>query len=70
MEKTLEGRSGAIHRFMLAWQLARISYLAEAIKRCNGEMDKRMGSYGESAGRLDYIPGVNSGEAEVLVSES
>lgn len=69
LEQALEGRVEAVHRFLLAQQLAHIDYLDEAIGKCGTEIERRMVPFAEAVERLDTIPGVNQGVAQVIVAE-
>jgi len=69
LEGALEGKVKAIHRFLLAQQLAHIDYMDEAIRECSAEIEKRMEPFIEAVERLDTIPGVNRGVAQVIVAE-
>ena len=69
LEQALEGKVKAIHRFLLAQQLAHIDYMDEAIRECSTEIEKRMVPFTEAVEQLDTIPGVNRGVAQVIVAE-
>ncbi len=69
LEEALEGKVKEIHRFLLAQQLAHIDYMDEAIKECSAEIEKRMEPFIEAVERLDTIPGINRGVAQVIVAE-
>jgi len=69
LEQALEGKVKAIHQFLLAQQLAHIDYMDEAIRECSTEIEKRLEPFAEAVERLDTIPGVNRGVAQVIVAE-
>lgn len=67
--QALEGRVTAHHRFLLAEQLAHLDYLEEAIERVSKEIEGRLHPFEEELARLESIPGVGRGTAEVLLAE-
>lgn len=69
LEQALLGRIGPHQRLLVAEQLAHVDYLDAAIARLSSEVAERLHPFDESIARLDAIPGVGRGVAEVLLAE-
>jgi len=69
LEQALTGRMGAHQRFLLARQLAHITFLDEQIEQLSAEIVERLHPFQEMIDRLDTIPGVGRRVAEVVVAE-
>ena len=69
LNKALEGRVKAHHRFVLAELLCQIDNLDEAIARFDKQVEEYCRPFEEAATLLDTIPGVGRETAEIIVSE-
>lgn len=69
LERALQGLVRPHHRFLLAQQLSHLDFLEEAIARVSMEIGARLCPFEESLERLQTIPGVGRGTAEVLAAE-
>ena len=69
LNKALEGRVKAHHRFVLAELLCQIDNLEEAIGRFDKQVEEYCRPFEEAATLLDTIPGVGRETAEIIVSE-
>jgi transposase len=70
LERSLVGELGQHQRVMIAELLAHIDYLDEAIQRLSEEVSGRLDPFEKAlVERLDAIPGIAAGVAEVIVSE-
>lgn len=69
LNKALEGRVKAHHRFVLAELLCQIDNLEEAIARFDKQVEEYCRPFEEAATWLDTIPGVGRETAEIIVSE-
>ena len=69
LEQALTGRMGVHQRFLLARQLAHISFLDEQIEQVSAEIAERLRPFQELIDRLDVIPGVGRRIAEVVIAE-
>jgi transposase len=69
LERALTGRMGPHQRFLLARQLAHITFLDEQIERVSAEIAERLRPFQAAIDRLDAIPGVGRRIAEVLIAE-
>lgn len=70
LERALTGSVAAHQRFLLAQQLAHIDYLDEALEQVNREIGARLTPFEQAAAiRLDPVPGIASGVAEVIIAE-
>jgi transposase len=69
LNKALEGRVKAHHRFVLAELLCQIDNLDEAIARFDQQVEEYCRPFEEAVTRLDTIPGVARQTAEIIVSE-
>lgn len=69
LERALQGLVRPHHRFLLAQQLRHLDFLEEAIARVSLEIGERLRPFEESLERLQTIPGVGQGTAEVLAAE-
>ncbi len=69
LEQALTGRMGPHQRFLLARQLAHITFLDEQIEQVSAEIAERLRPFQEVIDRLDAIPGVGRRIAEVLIAE-
>ncbi len=58
LERALVGQFGPHQRFLVAWQLAHIDFLDDAIEQVSGEVAERMGPFEADLDHLDTIPGV------------
>jgi transposase len=69
LDKALEGRVKAHHRFVLSEYLCQVDNLDETIARFDAEIEKYCHPFEEAVELLDTIPGVARRAAEVIVSE-
>jgi len=69
LNKALEGRVKAHHRFVLAELLCQIDNLEEAIARFDKQVEEYCRPFEKAATWLDTIPGVGRETAEIIVSE-
>jgi transposase len=69
LEQALTGRMGVHQRFLLARQVAHISFLDEQIEQVSAEIAERLRPFQELIDRLDVIPGVGRRVAEVVIAE-
>jgi transposase len=69
LEQALTGRMEAHQRFLLARQVAHISFLDEQIEQVSAEVAERLRPFQEVIDRLDTIPGGGRRIAEVLLAE-
>lgn len=70
LERALTGSVAPHQRFLLAQQLAHIDYLDEALERVSSEIGDRLSPFEEAAvARLDVVPGIARGVAEVVIAE-
>lgn len=69
LQQALLGRVGPHQRLLVAEQLAHVDFLDAAIERLSNEVAERLRPFDESIARLDEIPGVGRGVAEVLLAE-
>jgi transposase len=71
LERALRGSMAPHQRFILAQQLAHIDYLDEALERVSREIGERLSPFEVAAAtRLDEVPGIASGVAEVVIAEA
>jgi transposase len=69
LEKALQGRVKAHHRFMLAQHLSHIDYLDEAIARLDNEIAEKTRPFEATLILWDTLPGINRRIAEIIVAE-
>jgi transposase len=71
LERALRGSVAPHQRFLLAQQLAHIDYLDEALEHVSREIEERLSPFEVAAvRRLDAVPGIASGVAEVVIAEA
>jgi transposase len=69
LERALEGRVQAHHRFILTELLAQIDALDESIARFDQEIERMCAPFERAAAHLDTIPGVGKTAAQQIVAE-
>jgi transposase len=69
LERALEGRVRAHHRFLLTELLAHLDYLDETISRFSTELEQRLQPMNEAIEILDTLPGINRRIAEIMLAE-
>ena len=69
LEQALSGQMGTHQRFLLARQLAHITFLDEQIEQVSTEVAERLRPFQDVIDRLDTIPRVGRRVAEVLLAE-
>lgn len=69
LERSLEGRIGAHHRFILSELLCQIDSIEESIVRFDEQIEACCTPFEEAVAHLDTIPGVARATAELIVSE-
>jgi transposase len=69
LERALEGRVRAHHRFLLTEVLAHLDYLDEAIARFSTELEQRVQPMNEAIEIRDTLPGINRRIAEIMLAE-
>jgi transposase len=69
LERSLEGRVQAHHRFILSELLCQIDSMDETIERFNEQIEVYCAPFEQAVGHLDTIPGVARATAELIVSE-
>jgi transposase len=69
LERALTGQVNDHHRLLLAMHLAHIDFLNESITRLSAEIAERLRPFEAELARLDTIPGVGRGAAEVILAE-
>jgi transposase len=69
LHQALLGRVGPHQRLLVAEQLAHVDFLDAAIERLSTEVAERLRPFDDAIARLDAIPGVGRGVAEVLLAE-
>jgi len=70
LERALDGKVAPHQRFLVAQQLAHIDFLDEAIAQVEQEIGERLSPFeAQVAERLDPVPGVALGVAQVVIAE-
>ncbi|SCL19567.1 IS110 family transposase [Micromonospora inyonensis] len=69
LEDAFVGRFSEHHGFLLARMLARVDAITADIAEVNQRIEQQMSPFGESARRLDEIPGVGPATAHVIIAE-
>ena len=69
LERALDGRVRAVHRFLVADALAQIDYYDERLERLSQEIEQRLRPFEAAIERLDSIPGVGRIVAETILAE-
>jgi transposase len=69
LERAVDARMGAHQRFLLAEQLAHYDALNQSIERVSAEIAEQVRLVDPIIERMDAIPGIGRGVAEVLVAE-
>jgi transposase len=70
LERALTGDIAPHQRFLIARQLAHIDFLDEALEQVSQEIGERLSPFeAQAAARLDPVPGIAMGVAEVVIAE-
>jgi hypothetical protein len=70
LEQALAGSMAPHQRFILTRQLAHIDFLDEALEQVSREIGERLSPFETAAAtRLDPVPGIAMGVAEVIIAE-
>jgi transposase len=67
--KALQGLAGPHQRMIIKLQMAHLDFLDQQIAQLDAEVDRRMGTSGESVKLLDSIPGVDVRTAQDILGE-
>ena len=69
LARALTGQVGPHQRFLLAQQVAHIDFLTTTIAAVSAEITERLRPFPAALTRLDTIPGVGAGTAQILLAE-